>query len=405
MHIIYIHQYFNTPKMSGGTRSYELARRFVREGHTVDMITSDRRPSAADHTWQTEMTDGIRVHWWPSEYSNDMSYFRRAKAFFSFSRAAAARAAKIRADIVFATSTPLTVALPGYWASRRLKVPMVFEVRDLWPELPIAIGAIRNPVAKAIARWLERFAYRHSAHVIALSPGMADGIARTGIPRECVSVIPNGCDLELFKRDEEAGRILLGELGIPGDRPLLLYAGTLGKLNGVGYLVDIALEMRRIGSRAQFLIIGDGAERCAILEKAKASGVLENNLWMLPRMSKERMAAAFSAATIGCSLFINLPEMWNNSANKFFDTLASGIPVAINYGGWQADLIKREGIGIVLPPDDAQTAASDLDRFLLTQDLERIGGTARGLATERFSRDELAMQVLDVLTAAAEAAR
>jgi hypothetical protein len=151
MRILYLHQYFNTPKMSGGTRSYEMARRLVKMGHDVHMVTSYREET--NHTdWFTTIEDGITVHWLPLLYSNKMNYTQRIKAFVNFAVKSSIKAVSMKADIIFATSTPLTIAIPAVIASKRQKIPLVFEVRDLWPELPIAMGALKNPIARFLAK-------------------------------------------------------------------------------------------------------------------------------------------------------------------------------------------------------------------------------------------------------------
>src|SRR5690625_3260213 len=155
MKIIYLHQYFNTPEMSGGTRSYEMARRLVTAGHEVHMITSWRDPDRADENWFETVEAGVNVHWLPVPYSNHMSYGERIKAFSRFAHQAGTKAKELQGDVIFATSTPLTIAIPAISASKKHKVPMVFEVRDLWPELPIAIGALNNPILKWAAKRLE----------------------------------------------------------------------------------------------------------------------------------------------------------------------------------------------------------------------------------------------------------
>ena len=182
MKITYLHQYFNTPEMPGDGRSFEMARRLVANGHRVNLLTAFRGETETQD-WFCSRESGIDVHWLPVPYANTMSYAERIRSFFRFAIRSASRAAQLEADVVFATSTPLTIALPGVRAARRRRVPMVFEVRDLWPELPIAIGALRDPVSIFLARRLERFAYRNANRVVALSPGMADGVASTGFSR------------------------------------------------------------------------------------------------------------------------------------------------------------------------------------------------------------------------------
>lgn len=403
MKIIYLHQYFNTPAMSGGTRSYEMARRLVDAGHEVNMITSWREP-IDKKDWFEDQLDGIRVHWLPVRYSNHMSYKQRIAAFFSFAFRASNRAIDLGGDVVFATSTPLTIAIPGVNASRKLGIPMVFEVRDLWPELPIAIGALNNPLLKYAARRLEKYAYAHSARIVALSPGMADGVSRAGYDKNCIDIIPNSADLALFKPNQDAvDRFLNARPELVGG-PIVLYPGTLGKINGVGYLARLAALVRSTRPDIRFVVIGDGIERAEIVGLAQELGVLDVNFFMYPKASKREIPDAFAAAAMVISLFVDLPEMWANSANKFFDALASGTAVAINYGGWQATLLQESSAGVVLPPDASIAAKLFIDYFANDSTLIQAGYRARALAEEKFSRDLLAQQLETVLEKAVAAA-
>ena len=404
MKIIYLHQYFNTPEMSGGTRSYEMARRLVAAGHEVHMITSSRGKNSHHASgWVEEIIDGIHVHWLAVPYSNNMDFKTRILAFLKFAVASGAKAYRVGGDVIFATSTPLTIALPAVYAARRLKKPMVFEVRDLWPELPIAVGALKNPFLKKAAKWLERFAYKNAEHVVALSSGMKQGVVKSGYPSEKVHVIPNSCDIDFFQVPENKGRNFLNNHPELQGGPLVLYAGVLGFINGVGYLVDIASAMVQIDPAVRFLIVGDGKEQNQIREKAANAGVLGKNLWMMPPVPKSEMPNLLSASTMATSLVINLPQLWNNSANKFFDALAAGRPIMINHEGWQADLIREAGVGLVVPPDDPKIAADMLHDFLQDRKrLEKAGKATAMLADRMFNVDRLAMQLNAVIEEAAE---
>nr|WP_170299781.1 glycosyltransferase family 4 protein [Desulfobacter hydrogenophilus] len=387
--------------MPGGTRSYEMAKRLVTSGHEVHMITSFRDECKKQDWFQTT-EDGINVHWLPVFYSNKLSYTQRIKAFFAFAFASARKAASLPADIIFATSTPLTIALPGVYASRRQKIPMVFEVRDLWPDLPIAIGALRNPLFKFVAKKLERFAYRNAQRIIALSPGMTAGVEATGYPANLISTIPNSCDLDLFTPDNEKGKRFRQEHPELGAGPIVLYPGTLGKINGVGYLAELAAKVRNLRPDCRFVVIGAGMEWDAVYRLASKLDVLDTNFFMYPQMPKQKLLDAFNAASVVSSLFIDLPEMEANSANKFFDGLASGTAVAINYGGWQADLIDKHNVGLCLSRD-VDVVAQSLVNFL--NDDEKVtscGLNARGLAETQFSRDALAKNMENVLREAVD---
>jgi glycosyltransferase involved in cell wall biosynthesis len=406
MKITYLHQYFTTPDMPGATRSYEMARRLVDMGHEVHMLTSWRkdkerwRPhSPADQKgWFVTLEDGIKVHWLPVHYSNRMTYNERMRAFLKFAFGSARRAATLDTDIVFATSTPLTIALPAVIAARRRKVPMVFEVRDLWPEMPIAVRALTNPLTIRAAKTLEAWAYHNAAAVVALSPGMQEGIVSTGYPGRKVTVIPNGSDNKEFAFDHEAAQRFRSARPWLGDRPLVIYAGTFGRLNGLDYAVELAGALWARGSDACLLLVGDGAERDSIVQKARQTGVYQNNLFVESRIPKRDIPALFSASSMAATFFVDVPEMRANSANKFFDSLASGKPVLLNYGGWMHDLVLQHGCGIAawgLPVNDV---AAELDRRLHdAQWLARAGAAARRLAESDFDRDLLAQRLEKLL--------
>ncbi|MFC3285511.1 glycosyltransferase family 4 protein [Litchfieldella rifensis] len=388
MEIIYLHQYFNTPGMNGSTRSYELARRLVSRGHRVRMLTSWREEDGR-RDWFVTNEEGIEVHWLPVPYDNAMSYAQRLRAFFRFAIGASRRAASLSGDLVFATSTPLTIALPAVFVSRRQRCPMVFEVRDLWPEMPIAVGALRHPILIRMARALERFAYRNAARVVALSPGMRDGVVAAGYEPSRIRVIPNSCDLELFTSDSSATeqfRRIHPEL--EGGK-ILLYAGTLGRINGVEYLAHLAAACREVVPSLRIVIIGGGAEVEKVRQLSSKLGVLDQNLFMYLQMTKQRIVEAFAAADLAASCFIELPEMEKNSANKFFDALASGTPVAINYGGWQAELIEQSGTGLVLSRDPLQAALQLREWFADSAGQKHAAAKALELASTHFSRDRL----------------
>ncbi len=394
LRVLYLHQYFVPPCCPGGTRSFEFIRRLIARGHSVRVITSAAHLRAADvkpQEWGIDRPEALQVSVIDVAYSNRMGYSERLRAFFKFALLASLRVRVWPADVVFATSTPLTIALPGIVAKRLLRAPLVFEVRDLWPEVPIALGALKSPVAVWLARRLERVAYRDAAHLIALSPGMRDGIVSAGVTSGKVTVIPNACDIELFDVTPERGIAFRAQVpGLETNLPLLVYAGALGRINHVKYLVDLAAELCVIGSRVGVVLVGDGAERHAVAEAARAKGLLNKSVWLLDPMPKHRMPDVLSSATVCASVFAPIREMEHNSANKFFDALAAGKPLAINYGGWQAELLESSGAGLVLPAHDVHAAAQQLDAFIRDPDRVRAAGAAaRKLAVERFDRDRL----------------
>ena len=319
-------------------------------------------------------------------------------AFFKFALLARQKAVTVGGDLVFATSTPLTIAIPAVYAKKKLGVPLVFEVRDLWPELPIAVGAIKSPILKWLSKKLEKYAYFNSEHVVGLSPGMSQGIVNTGYPAKNVSTIPNSCDLELFDPASNDGALFRKKYDWLGDRPLVIYAGTLGQINGVSYLARLAEEIYELDPEIRFAVIGAGVDEKKVRDVAEELGVLNKNFFMLKNIAKKEMPSVFSAATVSTSLFIDLREMWANSANKFFDTLAAGKPVVINYGGWQAEIVERDRLGLVLDPKPDSEAARRLVDLIRSKSLqEEFSLNARAKAESSFSRDILARKLICTL--------
>lgn len=397
MKILYLHQYFASPEESGSTRSYEMARRLVERGHHVDLVTTDWRGTFANGSqagFALRNIDGIAVHTRRIPYQNEMPFRERMRAFLRFAVAARRYGTSLEYDVVFASSTPLTVALPGMYLARRRNVPFVFEVRDLWPDIPIAVGALKSRLAIAAARWLEHRAYSRARAVVVLSPDMRSALLSRGIPEQKLHVIPNGCDLDLFAPDEA----LLPDASRNRPYPIILYAGAIGLINNVSYLAQIAGALHSQLPAARFTVFGSGAYEETLRRDAAALGVLDETFFIYPPVPKNEVPRVFADADVSMSLFADVPGMSANSANKFFDALASGTAVAINYGGWQADLIRTHEAGIVLPPDNAVAAAEQLAEFLSDEDrVRRAGQNARALAEARFDRNAQAAELARLL--------
>jgi len=384
--------------MSGGTRSYEMARRMVAAGHEVHVVTSTREASNAHKGWMETKETGINVHWFPVQYSNEMNFFARIRAFLHFSLASCRKASSLTGDVIFATSTPLTIAIPAVYAARKKKIPMVFEVRDLWPELPIAIGALKNPLLCMLARKLELWAYKNADAVVALSPGIKSGVIASGYAASNVAVIPNSSDNENFIYNARAAHQFRAERAWLGDSPLLVYTGTIGKINGVGYLVELAKELIQRRSDVRIIIIGSGAEQDYILSAARKSGVYNVNLFLENPVPKYEMPAVLSAATMAAALFIDLPEMRSNSSNKFFDALASGTPLLTNYGGWMHELVTTHSCGLPMWQKPVAEVAKVLDLRIHDDEwLKKASCQSRILAEEYFCRNVLAGNLIEVL--------
>lgn len=397
MRILYLHQYFNTPEMGGATRSYEMGRRLAHAGHDVQVITADCAGGARQ--WRIDSLEGMTVHWAPVAYDNRMGYLRRIRAFLAFAVMARRRAVEIGGDVIFATSTPLTIALPAVGAARKLKRPMVLEVRDLWPAVPIALGVLKDPISRAFARWLERFAYRNASRIVALAPGMRDEIIATGYPANRVAVIPNGADLDVFAVASAQTKALRSDNVWLEERPLVVYAGTIGRVHHLDYLVHLAAAVHRLDPEIRFAIIGTGKQEEHVRQLATTLGVLGVNLYMLGQAPKHVVAVWLSACTVATALASGPRIVWKDATNnKFFDALAAGRPVVSNLPGWSALVAEEAGAGFTVPFDDLASAAETLVAKLRDQEwLSAAGAAALNLARTRFDRDMLALELESVL--------
>jgi glycosyltransferase involved in cell wall biosynthesis len=410
MHIVYLHQYFTPPDGTGSTRSYEMARRLVSAGHRVTLVTSNAFfPPAYNFTRFVSdiVIEGIELKVIRVAYSNRQSYLRRIFAFFQFALLAAIVAIKIRGvDLVFATSTPLTIMLPGIAVKWRHRVPMVFEVRDQWPAVPIALGILKNPLAVSAARWMEQTAYKHSKHIIALSPATRDGIAAVGITPDSITVIPNCSDTDLFRIPAAQGDEFLCEFPHLKDKKIVAYAGTLGFANGVDYIVRLAASIIHLDPNICFVIAGDGAKRDQLRILAYELGVYGRNFWILSPLPKTQVPRFLAAATAVCSTFVAEAAPWPNSANKFFDGMAAGKPVIINYLGWQKNVLDCSGAGLALPLYDFDRAAKILQAFLGDEIAVAKASAASALLAEtQYNRTFLANKLRSVLEHTAASTR
>jgi glycosyltransferase involved in cell wall biosynthesis len=233
---------------------------------------------------------------------------------------------------------------------------------------------------------------------------MRDGVVSSGYPSDKVYVIPNGADLDRLFPDQVARSRFRRKYGIAEDKILIVYTGTFGRINGVDYLVRLA-ERLKGNAKAYFLMVGEGQQRNYVLDLANETNCLGRNLFILPPLQKSEIPDVLAAADIATSLFLPIPEMESNSANTFFDGLAAGCCMAINYGGWQADLLSSHGAGLQLSRN-IEEASNQLKDLLNNPDwIVDSGYRARKLAEKMFSRDQLAQKLEQVLASTYERSR
>lgn len=389
MKILYIHQYFRTPEQGGAVRSYHLAKGLIDAGHTVELITG-----YAGKTYDQQWIDGIKVHFLPVAYDQKFSFWKRIWAFWTFVHQSKKLIQKIsRPDLLFITSTPLSTGWIGLWAKRKLALPYIFEVRDLWPEAPIQVGAIRNPILINYLKKLEKRIYAQSMKLVALSPGIAAHLKKIASDKE-VDLIPNFADLETFF-PKEKNHALLNQLRL-NSGITIAYTGALGQVNAVDELVELAFLAQNRGKSWNFLIMGEGSEKSALIEKSRKLNL--KNIHFLPFGPKQQVNEVLNLADWAWISFAHFPVLKTNSPNKFFDALAAGKPILVNHKGWVHELVKTHQIGISFLPGKWEGAFAKLENLEKeSEKLLEIGKRSRLLAEQVFSKDQAVARLLEVI--------
>lgn len=401
MRIIYFHQHFSTPKGSSGIRSYAMAQSLIRNGHQVTMVCGS---SSNGQTGLTQpfvkgvrrgIVDGINIIEFKLSYSNSSTFAQRVSLFLKFAYKSVKVAMTEEYDVIFATTTPLTASIPGIVAKWLRRKPFVFEVRDLWPELPKAMGVIKNPIILWLMSVLEWVSYHSADRLIGLSPGIVDGITSRGINREKVAMIPNGCDLDIFAIEPDGWR----PEGVSKTDMMAIFTGTHGLANGLDAVIDVASELQsRKQQHIKLVLVGNGMKKAALQKRAKELKL--SNIIFHDRIDKTRLAGLMSEADIGLQILANVPAFYyGTSPNKFFDYIAAGLPVLNNYPGWLAELIKQEDAGYTVSPESPIQFADALEKAALNREkLKQMGKNAQVLAKREFDRAKLSQKFNDWIT-------
>lgn len=301
--------------------------------------------------------------------------------------------------MLYATSPPLTIGVPALLVSFLRRVPLVFEVRDCWPEAAVQLGALRQPLLIWLARAFERFVYRRAKHVVTLSPGMREVIvATTGTDTSKVSVVPNCADLELFHPGVD-GAAARKSLGVE-DKFVCLYFGAMGEANGLSALLGAFALLQERGESIVAVFCGAGGQRAAL--EAEVRRLDLGNVIFTGPFPKEAMPDLVAAADLCLLHFKNVPILATSSPNKLFDALSAGKPVLHNTDGWIRAMLESHRAGFFVSTDDPATFADELTR--LSQNPEQLrayGQNARTLAETAFDRREQGRRLAGILAAAA----
>lgn len=394
MNILYIHQYFVTPQEPGATRSYWISKELVRRGHHVTVITGN---SESKHEPGRFDRDGIDVIYINNFYNNSQTKVQKLWSFVKFIFQAIYTGSKEKnVDLVYATSTPLTIGAVAL-ALRFIKGwRYVFEVRDLWPEFPIQVGAVKNPVLIWLLRKFEKRIYKRSEHVVALSPGMQEGVVKAGTPIEKTTMIPNMSKPDIF-HPHEVNNEVVKRFNLDLSKFNVIHFGMLAVANGLEYIVNAALELKKRGDESiNFVFMGEGAMEPELKKFCKDNDL--RNVQFLGNHPVGVVAEVTNCCGASITSFKNLPILATNSPNKLFDSLSAGKPIIVNSAGWTKDMVEQQNCGFYVNVEKPEELAEKLLEYKdKKQLLEEWGRNARRLSIEVYDKAKLSSQVADVL--------
>lgn len=403
MNIVYVHQHFSTVRGRTGTRSYDFAHHLVNCGHRVTVVTgvygpSDLADRPLDSLVTRTMVDGIDVCIVNVRHDNKQTFWRRIASFLFFMAVSTREVLRVRdADVVFATSTPLTTGFSGMVDRVFRRVPFVFEVRDIWPETAVDVGVLTNPLFIRLAEGAERMFYRTAFRIVAVSHRMGDRLkARIGADAPKVRVIMLGTDYDLIA-GAEPDLAWRREHGLEG-KFVAIYAGAHGRVNALGRVLKAAALLKD-DPHIHIVLVGDGAMKASLVAQAEREGL--DNVLLLDGMAKERLASVLRTCDAGLMTLENVPVFSTVCPNKFQDYLAASLPVIVNFEGEVAWYCRRDGCGLVVSADDAKALADAIRQLASSPNEAReMGRRGQALAAREFDRRHLAKDLEAVLTEA-----
>jgi colanic acid biosynthesis glycosyl transferase WcaI len=409
MKLLILTPYFPPEVGAPQTRLYELAIRLVRRGHEVTVLTGfPNYPSGVvPETYRgrvrmDETMDGIRVvRTWIYATPNK-GFYRRILNHLSFMASSAWTGLWLeRHDLMLVESPPLFDGLAGVFLRLFKRMPSAFYIADLWPQSAVELGMLRNPLLVKVAEGIERFIYRFSDRLLAVTRGIEDALHAAGYRH--VFFLPNAVDTGAF-HPEVDGSGLRSRLGLQ-DRFVVLYAGTHGLQQKLETLVEAARLLESRGLPVTVLMVGDGADKDNLVRMGTGVSTLRF-LDSVPRRDVPELVAACDAYAI---VLRDIPLFRGARPCKMFEPMAAGKPLVASIVGEAANLIQEAEGGIVVPPEQPGPLAEAIERLYHDRDLgKRLGTSGRRYVVEHLDREhvvdrfeELARDLLPPAVAAA----
>jgi glycosyltransferase involved in cell wall biosynthesis len=387
--VLILHQHFNTPLKGGPLRSYYLAQALVDFGFKPIVITIHN-----EERYRTENIKGIEVHYLPIPYENNFSFSKRIASFVRYVIAIIKMSAQFSdVKVCYAISTPLTVGMAAMYLKKRWRIPYLFEVGDLWPDAPIDLGYIKNILLKKALFNLEKKIYRNASAIVALSTSIKEAIEKKTVGKK-IHLIPNMADTDYYKPVVKPQH-LISKFDVE-NKFVLSYTGALGTANGLEHFLRCALESQEHNLPIQFLLCGEGAMKSTLMTMSAKMGL--QNLSFIPFQNREGVKEILDVSDAVMISYQPLPILETGSPNKYFDGLAAGKMIVINFGGWISRELNEHKCGITIDQKLQAEFPRQIHPYLNDSSLIQVTqNEARKLAEEKYSRRKLSERFVEAV--------
>lgn len=403
MRILFLTHYFPPEVNAPASRTYEHAKEWVKDENTfVTMITNNpNHPEGVlyegyENRWfQKEEIDGIEVIRVKTYLAPNKAVFKRTINYLFYMLMAQAGSLRVdKPDVVIATSPQFFCACGGYLVSLFKRVPFVFELRDIWPESIVTVGAIKKSVIIRFFETIELFLYKSSDWIISLTDSFKEDLIKRGIDAKKITVIKNGVDLDNFKREQINVEKFKRELGVE-EKKIVSYIGTLGMAHALDKILDCAKNLQTLKDM-HFFIVGSGAEKDELENKREKENI--KNVTFVGQVSKEEVKKYYAISDIGL-VALRKDELFKSVIpSKIFEYMAMEVPIIIGVDGEARKIVEESGGGIYVEPENVEQMTEALRVLIQNKEtIAEMGKNARMYVERNFDRKELAQKQLDVL--------
>ena len=403
MRILFLSHYFPPEVNAPATRTYEQYKKWVEMGHQVTIVScvphhpmGKAYPGYSNKLIHVEYKDGIKAIKVLTYITANAGFLKRTLNYVFYMMMAILVAPFLsKADIVISTSPQFFNGLAGYFVSRIKRAPWLLEIRDLWPESILAVGAITNPRIIGMLETLERFAYRKADHIVPVTNAFKTHIVERGGNPDKITVIRNGVDLDFFDNTLPVDEAYARSIGVDG-KFVASYVGTHGMAHGLDTIIEAA-ELLRAREDIVFVMAGDGAERQRLQDEIQARGL--SNIVMLGQLPKTDMPKLWSISGASLVLLRKLDLFLTVIPSKIFESMAMKKPIILGVDGESKGIIEEAGAGIAIEPENAAELAAVVERLADSQKLcADIGEKGYTHVAAHFDRSVLASRYESILT-------